>query len=108
MGNGHHMLRLVGSRYYFRRAVPEDLRRWLKRSEISLSLKTSHKLIARQKAALLYAGTGHCFEEIRRMTNDKNDKIISVEEVIEFYTQFIKDYENYYEIKIKIYRVLVN
>lgn len=101
MGNGHHMLRLVGSRYYFRRAVPEDLRRWLKRSEISLSLKTSHKLIARQKAALLYAGTGHCFEEIRRMTNDKNDKIISVEKVIEFYTQFIKDYDNYYEVKIK-------
>lgn len=98
------MLRLVGSQYYFRRAVPVDLRSWLKRSEISLSLKTSHKLIARQKAALLYAETGRCFEEIRRMTNDVKTTLPSAEEIILFYEQLLKDYINYYELEMGLLR----
>ncbi|MDR6182928.1 DUF6538 domain-containing protein [Asaia bogorensis] len=48
------MLRLIGSRYHFRRAVPKDIQPLLRRSEISLSLDTSAKLEARRRAAQLY------------------------------------------------------
>ncbi|WP_342351818.1 DUF6538 domain-containing protein, partial [Acetobacter indonesiensis] len=34
------MLRLIGSHYHFRRAIPQDLKALLGRSEISLSLRT--------------------------------------------------------------------
>ncbi|WP_346773217.1 DUF6538 domain-containing protein [Asaia bogorensis] len=51
------MLRLIGSRYHFRRAVPKDIQPLLRRSEISLSLDTSAKLEARRRAAQLYDRT---------------------------------------------------
>ena len=79
------MLRLVGSNYYFRRAVPMDLRLWLGRSEVSHSLKTSNKLAARQQAALFYARTGQCFQEIRRMTTEPSAKTLSAADIIHFY-----------------------
>ncbi|OAJ67439.1 tyrosine-type recombinase/integrase [Gluconobacter cerinus] len=94
------MLRLVGSNYYFRRAVPMDLRLWLRRSEVSHSLKTSNKLAARQQAALFYARTGQCFQEIRRMTTEPSAKTLSAADIIHFYEQFVKDLENYHTVCI--------
>lgn len=99
-GKTDGMLRLVGSNYYFRRAVPMDLRLWLGRGEVSHSLKTSNKLAARQQAALLYARTGQCFEEIRRMTTEPSAKTLSAADIIHFYEQFVKDLENHHTVCI--------
>lgn len=63
------MLRLIGSHYHFRRAIPQDLKALLRRSEISLSLRTDKKLIARERAADLYARTGDFFHKARLWTN---------------------------------------
>ncbi|MBS1054919.1 tyrosine-type recombinase/integrase [Gluconobacter kondonii] len=95
------MLRIVGSQYYFRRSVPLDLRAWLGRGEVSHPLKTSNKLLARQKAALLYARTGQCFEEIRRMTTEPAQKALTAADIIAFYEQFVKDWENYHNVRLK-------
>lgn len=95
------MLRIVGSQYYFRRSVPLDLRPWLGRGEVSHPLKTSSKLIARQKAALLYARAGECFEEIRRMTTEPTQKAPTAVDIIRFYEQFVKDWENYHNVRLK-------
>lgn len=95
------MLRIVGSQYYFRRSVPLDLRPWLGRGEVSHPLKTSSKLIARQKAALLYARAGECFEEIRRMTTEPTQKALTAVDIIRFYEQFVKDWENYHNVRLK-------
>ena len=94
------MLRLVGSNYYFRRAVPMNLCSWLGRGEVSHSLKTSNKLAARQQAALFYARTGQCFQEIRRMTTEPSAKTLSAADIIRFYEQFVKDLENYHTVCI--------
>ncbi|WP_040508578.1 DUF6538 domain-containing protein [Gluconobacter morbifer] len=90
------MLRLVGSNYYFRRAVPLDLRPLLGRGEVSHSLKTSNKLEARQKAALFYARTGQCFQEIRRMTSGVPAKTLNAMDLVSFYEQFVKDLQNHH------------
>jgi len=95
------MLRIVGSQYYFRRSVPLDLRSWLGRGEVSHPLKTSSKLLARQKAALLYAKTGQCFEEIRRMTTEPKSKALTATDIIRFYEQFVRDWENYHNVRLK-------
>lgn len=95
------MLRIVGSQYYFRRSVPLDLRAWLGRGEISHPLKTSSKLVARQKAALLYAKTGQCFQEIRRMTTEPTQKALTAADIITFYEQFVKDWENYHNVRLE-------
>ncbi|MBF0886848.1 tyrosine-type recombinase/integrase [Gluconobacter sphaericus] len=95
------MLRIVGSQYYFRRSVPLDLRPWLGRGEVSHPLKTSSKLLARQKAALLYARTGECFEEIRRMTTEPKSKALTATDIIRFYEQFVKDWENYHNVRLQ-------
>ncbi|GAD10068.1 hypothetical protein GFGA_1c0804 [Gluconobacter frateurii NBRC 103465] len=95
------MLRIVGSQYYFRRSVPLDLRSWLGRGEVSHPLKTSSKLLARQKAALLYAKTGQCFQEIRRMTTEPTQKALTAVDIIRFYEQFVKDWENYHNVRLK-------
>ncbi|WP_407645908.1 DUF6538 domain-containing protein, partial [Gluconobacter aidae] len=95
------MLRIVGSQYYFRRSVPRDLRAWLGRGEVSHPLKTSSKLAARQKAALLYAKTGQCFEEIRRMTTEPARKALTAADIIRFYEQFVKDWENYHDVRLQ-------
>lgn len=95
------MLRIVGSQYYFRRSVPLDLRLWLERGEVSHPLKTSSKLLARQKAALLYARTGECFEEIRRMTTEPESKALTATDIIRFYEQFVRDWENYHNVRLQ-------
>ncbi|MBS1081725.1 tyrosine-type recombinase/integrase [Gluconobacter kondonii] len=95
------MLRIVGSQYYFRRSVPLDLRPWLRRGEVSHPLKTSSKLVARQKAALLYAKTGQCFEEIRRMMTEPAQKALTAADIIAFYEQFVKDWENYHNVRLE-------
>ncbi|MFT8490246.1 MAG: DUF6538 domain-containing protein [Gluconobacter oxydans] len=78
----------MGSNYYFRRAVPMDLRPWLGRGEVSHSLKTSNKLAVRQQAALL------C------MTTESSAKTLSAADIIHFYEQFVKDLENYHTVCI--------
>ncbi|WP_241503116.1 DUF6538 domain-containing protein [Komagataeibacter melaceti] len=61
------MLRLIGSHYHFRRAVPVVLQACLGKTEISLSLQTESKFLARQRAAALYARTGEVFHKARTM-----------------------------------------
>ncbi|MBS0981546.1 hypothetical protein JK174_12490, partial [Acetobacter thailandicus] len=58
------MLRLIGSHYHFRRAVPVAVQARLGRTEISL------KLVARERAAALYARTGALFEKAKTMETD--------------------------------------
>ncbi|GBQ59099.1 phage integrase [Acetobacter indonesiensis NRIC 0313] len=64
---GTHMLRLIGSHYHFRRAVPVMLQACLGKTEISISLQTESKFLARQRAAALYARTGEVFHKARTM-----------------------------------------
>ncbi|MBS1003991.1 DUF6538 domain-containing protein [Acetobacter thailandicus] len=64
------MLRLIGSHYHFRRAVPVAVQTRLGRTEISLSLQTQSKLVARERAAALYARTGALFEKAKTMDTD--------------------------------------
>ena len=61
------MLRLIGSHYHFRRAVPVALQACLGKTEISISLQTDSKFLARQRAAALYARTGEVFHKARSM-----------------------------------------
>lgn len=61
------MLRLISSHYHFRRAVPVALQACLGKTEISLSLQTDSKFLARQRAAALYARTGEVFHKARSM-----------------------------------------
>lgn len=61
------MLRLIGSHYHFRRAVPVALQACLGKTEISLSLKIKSKFLVRQRAAALYARTGEVFHKARTM-----------------------------------------
>jgi len=58
-------------------------------------------LLARQKAALLYARTGECFEEIRRMTTEPTQKALTATDIIRFYEQFVKDWENYHNVRLQ-------
>ncbi|WP_408872746.1 DUF6538 domain-containing protein [Gluconobacter roseus] len=55
------MLRLVGSRYHFRRIIPSPLRPVLGKSEIWISLGTAGKLEARRRTAELHAQTTDLF-----------------------------------------------
>lgn len=59
------MLRVMGTRYYFRRAVPRDIQAILRRKEFSLALKTSNKVIARERAGLLYGRIGELFNKAK-------------------------------------------
>ncbi|WP_408740816.1 DUF6538 domain-containing protein [Acetobacter sp. LMG 32666] len=59
------MLRVMGTRYYFRRAVPRDIQAILGRKEFSLALKTSNKVIARERAGLLYGRIGELFNKAK-------------------------------------------
>jgi hypothetical protein len=76
------MLRLIGSHYHFRRAVPVAVQARLSRTEISLSLQTQSKLVARERAAALYARTGALFEKAKTMATD-----LSREEMIALLTE---------------------
>ncbi len=70
------MLRLIGSHYHFRRAIPQDLKALMGRSEISLSLRTDKKLIARERAADLYARTGNFFHRIRTLDKQASPPLL--------------------------------
>lgn len=74
---GTHMLRLIGSHYHFRRAVPVVLQACLGKTEISLSLQTDSKFLARQRAAALYARTGEVFHKARTMQGRFSGKELS-------------------------------
>ncbi|WP_369345725.1 DUF6538 domain-containing protein [Asaia prunellae] len=86
------MLRLIGSHYHFRRAVPKDIQPLLRRSEISLSLTTSAKLEARRRAAQLYDRTGQFFDKVCAMSDSKN-RPPTPNEIITFYESFVSDTE---------------
>ncbi|MCX2562023.1 tyrosine-type recombinase/integrase [Acetobacter farinalis] len=85
------MLRLIGSHYHFRRAVPQAVQACLGRTEISLSLQTQSKLIARERAAALYASTGALFERARMM-DEKPDTDL-MKELLTIQAQTIRDQE---------------
>lgn len=85
------MLRLIGSHYHFRRAIPQDLKALLGRSEISLSLRTDKKLIVRERAADLYARTGDFFHKAR--TLDEQASPTFLQELLALQTQMIRDQE---------------
>ncbi|PAL26985.1 DUF6538 domain-containing protein [Acetobacter syzygii] len=85
------MLRLIGSHYHFRRAVPQAVQACLGRTEISLSLQTQSKLIARERAAALYAVTGTLFERARMM-DEKPDTDL-MKDLLAVQAQMIRDQE---------------
>ncbi|WP_086652193.1 DUF6538 domain-containing protein [Acetobacter cibinongensis] len=85
------MLRLIGSHYHFRRAIPQDLKALLGRSEISLSLRTDKKLIARERAADLYARTGDFFHKARTLDEQASPTLL--QELLALQTQMITDQE---------------
>ncbi|KXV66659.1 hypothetical protein AD949_01990 [Acetobacter orleanensis] len=85
------MLRLIGSHYHFRRAVPQAVQACLGRTEISLSLQTQSKLIARERAAALYAATGTLFERARMM-DEKPDTDL-MKDLLAVQAQTIRDQE---------------
>lgn len=85
------MLRLIGSHYHFRRAIPQDLKALLGRSEISLSLRTDKKLIARERAADLYARTGDFFHKARTLDEQASPTLL--QELLTLQTQMIRDQE---------------
>lgn len=95
------MLRLIGSRYHFRRAVPKDIQPLLRRSEISLSLDTSAKLEARRRAAQLYDRTGQFFDKVRAMSESK-DRPPTPDEIITFYESFVRDTESAHAIELRL------
>ncbi|MBO1324841.1 hypothetical protein K2X14_06735 [Acetobacter sp. TBRC 12305] len=80
------MLRLLGSHYHFRRTIPHALRPLFGRTEISLSLQTDSKRVARERAAALYARTGQFFSKASAMYDDASPddlkKLITVYEDI--------------------------
>ncbi|MFT8721778.1 MAG: DUF6538 domain-containing protein [Acetobacter malorum] len=85
------MLRLIGSHYHFRRAIPQDLKALLGRSEISLSLRTDKKLIARERAADLYARTGDFFHKARTLDEQASPTLL--QELLTLQTLMIRDQE---------------
>ena len=81
------MLRLIGSHYHFRRAVPVAVQARLGRTEISLSLQTQSKLVARERAAALYARTGALFEKSKTIETE-----LSREDLIALLTELPRVY----------------
>ena len=85
------MPRLIASHYHFRRAIPQDLKALLGRSEISLSLRTDKKLIARERAADLHARTGDFFHKARTLDEQASPPFLP--ELLPLQTQMIRDHE---------------
>lgn len=65
------MLKQVGSRFHFRRVVPEALRPILGKSELWISLGTAGKVEARRRAAELHAQTSDLFRGLRSVSRSK-------------------------------------
>lgn len=83
------MLRLLGSHYHFRRAIPHTLRPLLGRTEISLSLQTNSKRVARERAAGLYARTGLFFSKAKAMYEDASPE--ELRKLLAHYEDLIRD-----------------
>lgn len=86
------MIRTVGTRYYFRRAVPRDIQAILGRKEFSLALKTSNRVIARERAGLLYGRIGELFDKAKDI--DGKPTKAELEALIALQEQIIQDHEN--------------
>nr|WP_086613705.1 tyrosine-type recombinase/integrase [Acetobacter indonesiensis] len=71
--------------------MPQDLKALLGRSEISLSLRTDKKLIARERAADLYARTGDFFHKARALDEQTSPTLL--QELLALQTQMIRDQE---------------
>ncbi|MFT8850931.1 tyrosine-type recombinase/integrase [Acetobacter orientalis] len=86
------MIRAVGTKYYFRRAVPRAIQAILGRKEFSLALKTSSKILARERACLLYGRIGELFDKAKdaapKPTKAELEALIALQE------QIIKDHED--------------
>ncbi|MFT8326884.1 DUF6538 domain-containing protein [Gluconobacter oxydans] len=65
------VLKQVGSRFHFRRIVPQALRPILGKSEIWISLGTAGKVEARRRAAELHAQTSDVFRGLRSVSRSK-------------------------------------
>lgn len=93
------MLRAIPSRrtgqprYHFRRIVPALLRPLLGKTEISLVLHTSDKLVARERAAALYARTGQLFRAGKMQHPTKDDLLALYRDLIESYEAALKAQE---------------
>ena len=93
------MLRAIPSRrtgqprYHFRRIVPALLRPLLGKTEISLVLHTSDKLVARERAAALYARTGQLFRAGKMQNPSREDLLVLYSELIENYEIALKAQE---------------
>ncbi|MGE4522047.1 MAG: DUF6538 domain-containing protein [Acetobacter sp.] len=92
------MLRAIPSRrtgqprYHFRRIVPAMLRPLLGKTEISLVLHASDKLVARERAAALYARTGQLFRAGKMQNPSREDLLVLYSELIENYEIALKAY----------------
>ncbi|WP_278368816.1 tyrosine-type recombinase/integrase [Acetobacter orientalis] len=83
------MLRLLGAHYHFRRTIPLPLRALLGRTEISLSLQTSSKRVARERAAGLYARTGQFFSKAKVMYEDASPE--ELRKLLALYKDIMRD-----------------
>ncbi|WP_143225608.1 DUF6538 domain-containing protein [Acetobacter pomorum] len=83
------MLRLLGSHYHFRRTIPHVLLPLLGRTEISLSLQTNSKRVARERAAGLYARTEEFFSKAKVMYEDASPE--DLRKLIALYQDIIRD-----------------
>lgn len=91
------MLRVMGTRYYFRRAVPRDIQAILGRKEFSLALKTSNKVIARERAGLLYGRIGELFNKAKdaapEPTKAELKELIALQKKIIAEHEYLRDVE---------------
>lgn len=97
------MLRLLGSHYHFRRAIPHTLRPLLGRTEISLSLQTNSKRVARERAAGLYARTGLFFSKAKAMYEDASPE--ELRKLLAHYEDLIRDTDRMIAIEEKKVRL---
>lgn len=86
------MLRVMGTRYYFRRAVPRDIQAILGRKEFSLALKTSNKVIARERAGLLYGRIGELFNKAKDAAPEPTK--VELKELIALQKKIIAEHED--------------
>ncbi|NHN81670.1 tyrosine-type recombinase/integrase [Acetobacter lovaniensis] len=100
---GTDMLRLLGSHYHFRRAIPHTLRPLLGRTEISLSLQTNSKRVARERAAGLYARTGLFFSKAKAMYEDASPE--ELRKLLAHYEDLIRDTDRMIAIEEKKVRL---
>ena len=77
--------------FHFRRAVPDDLRRRLRRSELTCSLRTSELKVAELRSRQLYLASESLFDESRHNPMLSDDELAAI--VQDFYG-YVLDEEN--------------